>query len=176
MLNYLPIIVNVIFKIIKKRDQKCAIVPSAGCLLSVRPCIITLIVFSCIITRMQDSVTKGHLISPLNMWERPVDLFGKDNNTLQLEEVPSLLGCYAFSPAKRLPTSRVSMLPRFSVSSIFWIASHWRQNQFAFPKHRYTFTGRQSVLSKKTWIFRNAAIRISNTVNHNYNYEDINCG
>jgi len=56
MLNYLPIIVNVIFKIIKQRDQKHPIMPSAGYLLSVRPCIITLIVFSCVVTRMQDSV------------------------------------------------------------------------------------------------------------------------
>jgi len=56
MLNYLPIIVNVIFKIIKQRDQKHPIMPSAGYLLSVRPCMIILIVFSCIFARMQDRV------------------------------------------------------------------------------------------------------------------------
>jgi len=104
------------------------------------------------------------------MWERPAALFGKDNNTLQLEEFPSLLGYYAFSPAKQLPTLRVSVLPRFSGSSTFWIASHWRQNQYAFPQYRYTFTGQQGVLSKKTRILRNVAVTISNTINQNYIY------
>ena len=51
------------------------------------------------------------------MWQRPAALFGKDNNTLQLEEIPTLLGCYAISPAKQLPTLRVSVLPRFSGSN-----------------------------------------------------------
>ena len=104
------------------------------------------------------------------MWERPAALLDKRINTLQLEEFPSLLGHYAFSPAKVLPTSRLKNLSRFSGSSTFCIASHWRQNQYAFPKHRYTFTGRQSVFSKKTNIYRNAAARISNTVSQNYIY------
>jgi len=56
MLNYLLLIVNVIFKIIKQRDQKHPIMPSPGYLLFVRPCINKLIVFSCIVTRTQDSV------------------------------------------------------------------------------------------------------------------------